>query len=203
MIPFGADPATSLPAWSDQDLQTARAMRDDGKSSSEIAAAFGNPRARNTVIGRLARAFGRMPPKSRNPSKRTLNAAAAAERRAERQRAMVERQEAAKTPQTLAERRERAMAKGREIIAKVEAKAAAAQRSAAGLRKFLNLPNPPMPVDDNAPDEIAVDLPPRRYRPVLAADNPGFVAKVEKPWDPYSHMRSEEGLSRALAGLSK
>lgn len=34
-------------------------------------------------------------------------------------------------------------------------------------------------------------------------DNPAFVAKVEKPADLYAHLRSEEGLSRALLGLSR
>lgn len=33
--------------------------------------------------------------------------------------------------------------------------------------------------------------------------NRAFVARVEKPWDAYSHMRSEAGYQAALAALTR
>ncbi len=198
---FGADPETTLPEWSDADYEVARNMRVDGKSSSEIAAAFGNPRARNSVIGRLARKFGRMAPRVRVPTARTVNAAAAAERRAERQRAMDERRAAAKTPRTLAEVRERQAAIGRALIAKVEAqqKHVADIKARIGSPRFLPPPGE-TELEYAGPDLKALGK--ARYRPVLAVDNPAFV-KVEPTPDLYSHMRSERGLSAALAALTR
>lgn len=34
-------------------------------------------------------------------------------------------------------------------------------------------------------------------------DNPAFVAKVEKPWDAYAHMRTDKGLRDAIAALTR
>jgi hypothetical protein len=48
-----------LPPWSEDDYDRALAMWRDRVSARQIAIAFGNPAARNTVIGRIQRRIGR------------------------------------------------------------------------------------------------------------------------------------------------
>jgi hypothetical protein len=204
-------------------LEIARLMRADGKSAAEIAAAFGNPRARNTVIGRLARAFGRMAPR---PRQATISASP---KRAPPKRerppvlahlgrdGVVARRHAAPTAkppkppkvpltgQALADRKAECKAKQLAVIAKVEAAESEKARRGPGNLAWRRATSPALgnPLDFvDSPNEAVPELAPRRYRPVLAADNPAFV-KAEKPADLYAHMRSDRGYFDAIAALSR
>ena len=189
----------------------------DGASASDIAVEFGV--TRNIVIGIIHRSRGedaeaakRMHTAAvaqrsvsyqlhrRNPHPEPLVASPAAKREGHKPVILV---------LSIAERREKAAAEGKAIIARVEAEQAQKRgnvpASRAALRRVNNgIPyaNPLNFLDGEHIESVSY-LPPRRYRPTLATANPRFIAKVEKPFDPYSHMRSEEGLSRAIAALSR
>lgn len=181
----------------EKDAVLCRLWPDRDLSCPQIAVEIGGGATKNSVIGRARRL--KLGPKPRSSeAKQCGQADGAATKRARSERERVV------SGHALAERRERQAAIGRATIAKVEAQQARVRRqgphshaSVMGTTKgFIHSIDGVESVD-------VPELPPERFRPVVASDNPAFVTRVEKPWDPYSHLRTERGYHDAIAALSR
>lgn len=178
--------------WTDDRIAMMRRMWPDSfVDASQIACALGCGATKNAVIGKACR-LGLGPKPQSSEARQRGQAAGAATKRARSKRPRIV------SGKALAERREQQLAIGLAAIAKVEAEAGARQNK----ESLFGTSRIKMLSFDGPLEEMPIALQPKRFRPVLAADNPTIV-KVEKAWDPYSHMRSARALGDALAALTR
>lgn len=185
--------------WNEARLELLRTMFADRRSASEIAYAVQGGATRNAVLGKMHR-LGLV----RRSAKEIHRLSTAKTELAafERKRAQAERQRVVSGRAVVAKREPRRFADTDGLVKELKQRQKAEHKAARPWRDKLH---------DLSPQALAE----RREKQAAAGraaiakvelkliDNPAFVAKAEKPFDPYAHLRTERGYHDAIAALSR